>query len=332
MRNKNIDLIKGVALIFVILVHSLIYTGFYDRTIVGLNDAFYVFLRSVFISCVPLFIMTTGFLMNKHEPSKKYYKNIIKVIVTYVIVSIIQTIIKSNDLPIKLIIKDIFNFSGANYSWYVKMYFGLFLLIPFLNILFINLKKKEKQSLILTLIVMSSLTAFKGPGINSLVPNWWNLYPLIYYFLGAYLRCYNKLELKWDFKILLVMLMFNTLFNFTNSYNETFIGLELNNYMSIFVITSSYYMFKVLLNIKYSGNKIIEILSKHSLTIYLMSYIFDINVYNKISFINNYFLQMILGSLIVLILSTFISILMDKIIKTVLDKTIHKTYDKIMLK
>ena len=318
-RNKNIDLIKGLALIFVILVHSLRYTGFYQREITGLNDIFYIFLRTIFVNCVPLFLLATGYLMNKHVPNKKYYKGITKVIITYIIISIIQTTIVNYDtLTLKLIINDIFNFTGAYYSWYVKMYIGLFLLIPYLNILYKNLKKPEKQGLIIILIIMSSLTAFKTTEIESFLPDWWNIYPLIYYFLGCYIKEYNNKNN--NFKLLIAILLFNTLFNYIISCFGNFKVIMLNDYMSIFIIASSYFMFKILLNIKYKGNKIIEILSNHSLTIYLMSYIFDLYIYKNIAIMNITILELIIGSTIVLILSTIISLIIDKVIKIVLNK------------
>ena len=332
MRNKHIDLIKCIALLFVILVHGLIYTGFYQRTIVGVNDAFYIFLRTIYINCVPLFLITTGYLMNKHTINKKYYKNIIRIIVTYIIISIIQTIVvKYSDLSINLIIKDIFNFTGANYSWYVKMYIGLFLLIPYLNIISNNLDKKQFKGLIATLIIIGSLPAFSYFGINSFLPNWWNIYPLIYYFMGIYIKKYNKINIKKDYIILSIILIFNTLFLFIISYKEIFRNSLLSDYMSIFVIASSYFIFKLLLNIKYKPNKFVEILSKHSLTIYLMSYIFDLYVYKSLSIIDITIIRMFVSGIIILILSTITSLIIDKIIKILLDKTLHKIYDKYII-
>ena len=86
----------------------------------------------------------------------------------------------------------IFNFTADEYAWYIEMYIGLFLLIPFLNIMYEGLKtKKNKQYLILTLLIMVSIS----PIINfitvrnvklEIIPNWWNsIYPLVYYFIGC---------------------------------------------------------------------------------------------------------------------------------------------------
>ena len=39
-----------------------------------------------------------------------------------------------------------FDFTAAQYAWYVEMYIGLFLLIPFLNLIYNNLKSQRQPS------------------------------------------------------------------------------------------------------------------------------------------------------------------------------------------
>ena len=62
------------------------------------------------------------------------------------------------DLTIKSIILNVLNFSAAPYSWYIEMYLGLFLLIPFLNIVYNAMpSQKSKIWLILTFVILTSL-------------------------------------------------------------------------------------------------------------------------------------------------------------------------------
>ena len=61
----------------------------------------------------------------------------------------------------------VFGFSSAPYAWYVEMYIGLFLLIPFLNGAYHSLTSKgQKRALICTMIVIAAL------------PNILNVYPI----------------------------------------------------------------------------------------------------------------------------------------------------------
>ena len=52
----------------------------------------------------------------------------------------------------------VFDYTTANYAWYIEMYIGLFLLIPFLNLAYNNLpSRKSKLVLLVTLIGLTSL-------------------------------------------------------------------------------------------------------------------------------------------------------------------------------
>ena len=75
-RNINCDFLRIIALLFVISVHSLLYIGFYDTvndgpTMILLNIA-----RCLFITCVPIFMILSGYLMSKKEFNRKYLQKI----------------------------------------------------------------------------------------------------------------------------------------------------------------------------------------------------------------------------------------------------------------
>ena len=75
-RNINIDLIKCIAVFSVISVHFFLNTNFYNTPVVGNKMYIAVFFRTLFMICVPLFIITTGYLMKNKELNKKYYENV----------------------------------------------------------------------------------------------------------------------------------------------------------------------------------------------------------------------------------------------------------------
>ena len=79
----------------------------------------------------------------------------------------------------------IFNFTACPNAWYLEMYIGLFLLIPFLNIIYNNIQeKKYKDILIIVLLLLTSLealtTALKIQDINlNIFPDYWTIiYPI----------------------------------------------------------------------------------------------------------------------------------------------------------
>lgn len=280
-RNINIDLIKCIAVFSVISVHFFANTGFYDKVVLGNNMYVAVFFRTLFMICVPLFMITTGYLMKNKTLSKKYYLGISRVLITYVLASLIylgyRAIYFGEPFGIKHIVRCIVEFDIAN-AWYIKMYIGLFLLIPFINLIYNNLKvKKQKQILIITMLI---LTSFQGIfNIKySLIPDWWiGIYPLTYYFIGCYLKEY-KVNIK-PFKnilLLLFCLLISSLINIYISKGNTFVWGIHNEYSSILNVSTSVLIFILITNLDLQKlniklKKIITKLSELSLGLYLTS-------------------------------------------------------------
>ena len=119
-----------------------------------------VVMRTLFSVCVPLFMLLTGYLMSKKELSKKYYSGITKTLVVFVISTlacmIYKNIAQGDVFDLKSFILGTLDFTGSNYSWYIEMYIGLFLLTPFLNLAYGKLKsKKQKQVLLVTAVFLT---------------------------------------------------------------------------------------------------------------------------------------------------------------------------------
>lgn len=309
-RDYRLDIIRIFALFCVISVHFFLNSGFYEQIMLGKRMYIMYILRTACMICVPLFIILTGYLMNKKTLSKNYYKGIIKTIGIYFLASLACLIYKIFFLNISFsfleLIKQLLGFSLSNYAWYIEMYIGLFLLIPFLNLIYNNLKsKKEKQILLITLFILTSipmaLNSFNlNPELNSkmffnntgiytkIFPYWWiSIYPITYYFTGAYLNEYklNISKIKNILLILITAFIFGT-YNFLCYKNSLFIWSPNQEYGSLQNTLLSILTFNLLLNINFnkmpkSIKFIVKHLSTYSLGAYLVSYIFD-SIFYKI--------------------------------------------------
>ena len=349
-RNIKLDVIRITSLIFVIGIHFFAYTGFYTEKSTSKIYYSMFILRSLFITCVPMFIILTGYLMNKKELSKKYYKGIIRVLFIYLICSIIYSLFLKyyfkSDMNLFIFIKNLLSYNGTKYSWYIEMYIGLFLLIPFLNIMFNNLKtEKEVKILLITLAFLtglpslinilsfSSKTCFISPGKCSdyfqILPSWWSMiYPLFYYFLGSDLKKYEfKISFKLNLILLIVMLIIDSIFNIYRSHNTVFIWGTWNDYCSLSVMIISALLFNLFLkiNIKINNksiNIILKTLSDACLGAYLLSCIFDKIFYNlldkKVIFFNSKVKYIITMIFIIFICSISFSIIINDIYKLIL--------------
>ncbi len=223
-RNVNMDIIRIVALIFVPSVHFFLHNGFYSQTVDNPQMVIMTFMRNLFLLCIPLFLLLTGYLQGnkKIEPNGKYFLKIFKFVIPYLIIMTFDLIYIVNVLHkispqnsdwqygVKKYIENYTSFT--HYSWYVEMYIGLFMLIPFLNLIWQNLKnKKQERILVITMFILmiapsifnyyqfdaENIMACTSDDYWSLFPNWWaGVYPLAYYFTGAYLA-----KNKDDFKL-----------------------------------------------------------------------------------------------------------------------------------
>lgn len=143
-RNSALDIIRITALYCVVSVHFFLNNGFYAQPVIGTRMYIMTVLRTMFMVCVPLFIILTGYLMNKKELSRRYYWGITKTIGIYLLAGLVclsyQKFIQNIDISFGMVIGKLLNFTAAPYAWYIEMYIGLYLLIPFLNPVYHNVK------------------------------------------------------------------------------------------------------------------------------------------------------------------------------------------------
>ena len=160
-RIVQMDLIRLIALFCVNSVHFFLHCGYYKLEIDNLQMYLMTIIRSASTIGVPLFMILSGYLLRSKRIESYKYSKIIRIIVIYILASIANILYKHIFLgyysTLKDAIKSIFDFSGANYSWYVEMYLGFFLLIPFLNVVWNGIDKRKRKILIVSLIFLTAL-------------------------------------------------------------------------------------------------------------------------------------------------------------------------------
>ena len=89
MRNKveknkkiiGLDIIRVIAVISVLCVHFFLNTKYYQTSINGIGMKLQYIVRNIFMICVPLFIILTGYLNKKKEYNKEFFKGLIEVLI-----------------------------------------------------------------------------------------------------------------------------------------------------------------------------------------------------------------------------------------------------------
>ncbi len=310
-RDINLDIIRIVAFIFVPGVHFFLHNGYYSNTVDSPKMIIMTFMRTLFLLCIPLFLLLTGYLQGnkKIEPCKKYYLKITKFLVPYLIIMTMDLIYILKVLGWKYSIREyVENFTSyTHYSWYVEMYIGLFLLIPFLNMIWQNTTtKKQEYFLIATLFVLTILPTFfnayefdaadgrwfaaGNKDYWKLFPGWWTgSYPICYYFVGAFLaRHKNDFRIKPIYALLIFLACWGIFGTYVvaRCYNGTASVFNWTNYNSVGIFLMGVTLFIFLNSISFKKvpvfvSRSLGRLSDLTFGAYLCSWMLDQYIYSQ---------------------------------------------------
>jgi len=290
------DIIRVLATLLVMTTHSIAYLGPMNTGIHSLKWTAYVIIRFAALACVPLFMLLTGYLNRNKKLTGSYFKGILPVVISYIIISALSAIYANHsghavfDIPGG--IRAVLDFSANGYAWYVEMYIGLFLLIPFLNILFDALGTfKNRMLLCVILCCMTTLPAafesFRVGGIAlDIIPEYWEAaYPLAYYFIGAMIAEYKpklKKRVSIPLAVLAVLIPSGLCWIFSSPENG-YAWYMMNGFSCITTGAMAVTMFLVFYDVTLPRPiaAVFGELSACSFEMYLFSYIADLFLYSK---------------------------------------------------
>ena len=299
-RELGLDILRTIAIIFVISVHFFLNNGFYSQRMDGFSMWAAGCFRWLFYTCVPLFLLITGYLRANDRPSKKYYSGLFRVVISWLIISLINIIFRigyyGTEKSIVQWIGDILDFKAANYSWYVEMYIGVFLLLPFINLAFNSLENKKGHQLMLASVcALTFLPSLMngwviGESTLNLIPNYWTaLYPFGYYIIGSYIRKYPP-RLPCGLCLLLagILCVFKGILTYITAEGQKFGDGVGGGYsdgvvclISILIFLAFYRVSGIALKgFGRSVAKILRFIAAVSFDAYLISWIFDVPLYD----------------------------------------------------
>ena len=235
--------------------------------------------------------------MNK-TISKQYYKGCIRVLVAYLFFSIITILFRKYwldvDFSFRHIIGSILRFNAVPYGWYIEMWIGLFLLTPFLNMMYKAVPtQRQKQILILTLCALTALPySFNQYGWH-LVPGFWEIcYPLTFFFIGSYIHEYKPRIDSWKlWLVILLLCLINPICSILIGQSHTFIRKDGGRW-GVFgtIVAIAFFLLFDQADFKSPVlRKSLTKISLLSLDMYLCCYIFDALVYPY--FMERYFVS-----------------------------------------
>ncbi len=200
-RQRGPDLLRALAAALVVATHALTITGVMDRNVGSPWFLPLVAVRYLALTCVPLFLLLTGYFSAEKKLSRGYFAGILPVLLSYTVIAVGclagKGLISGDFGTVQSNLYAFFSFTADPYGWYVEMYIGLFLLIPFLNLIHQSLDKRGLLTLIGVLLCLTALPPVAKSFLldgrwAAVLPDFFELlYPVTYYFIGVYFRRYQ---------------------------------------------------------------------------------------------------------------------------------------------
>lgn len=296
----GIDIVRIIAISSVILLHAISSVRSFEAPL-DMTEVFYLYLRNLAMAAVPLFLLITGYLQKNKTFTLAYYRGIIPVGMSYLVISILSLVTdKINGMVefniVTAIIK-ILDFSANGYAWYFEMYIGLFLIVPFLNMVYRGINTKSGK--IALIAILSFLTLFPDTVVGfspyydghggtialNIIPDFFkSLYPITYYFIGSFISEY-KPKMNFVIRIALAvaapLLPTLTILWFSNS-RASYAWYLFNGFQTIPVCLTAVAVFLAFYNtdIRFGWiKKGISVVAECAFEMYLVSYIVDNYVY-----------------------------------------------------
>ena len=238
-RKDGLDIIRTIAIALVILIHALgLSIDGYTFPIFGVSGFARIYLRRLCFACVPLFLMLSGYLnINKEGAVSIWKKSFPHLVGTYLFWSILalgfDIFILHSEFTKKSII-DILNYSCLwGRAWYMDLYFGVLMLMPFINKGWKALEKKEKSILLIVLFIISFVSKYIS-SVSSIFFNnethlvvisshFFNMSYLFYYLCGAYISEYGvKYKKILYFTIWQIILVLHSLYYMIIGYGKLY--------------------------------------------------------------------------------------------------------------
>ncbi len=251
--------------------------------------------------CVPVFVMISGALLldpRKQESLSIFYsKRLSKILIPILFWSIffscwtfLQGFIDGEPPTYIKLLGNLLRGLPYGHLWFLYMILGLYLFVPFLRIVFKDLKKKESDFLIISAFTMASINfiymSFHGVGGSVLFINWFLLY-IPFFLVGYFIRKdsrSNKILLWVTFASSSLITLIG--YYFVSTQDTSIADAYFHGYLSITVVPMSISVMYLLKswNTPIFNEPVSKKLSSLSFGIYLIHPIF-VEILNKTGYI-----------------------------------------------
>lgn len=206
-RNANLDLLRIFSMMLIILLHSVDHSGVLETADAG-TASMQLCVRFVYMLtqvCVNCYVLLSGYFLVKSKfRLQKLVALWMEVVFYSFIIKLIFMIVGYRPFSIGSLISCFMPVTTGRY-WFITIYFGLYLVSPFLNIAIHAMNKKQHTMLNVLLFFLFSVCVSIHPsiaGMNS-GAGWGIAWFIVLYFFAAWFRLYYKPNQRFVGKLLL---------------------------------------------------------------------------------------------------------------------------------
>lgn len=342
-KNVGIEELRILSMMFITGLHILGHGGIIEETkIFSVNYEIAWLLKCVCFCGVNCFAIISGYVMiGKNIRLSNILRLWFEIWFYSVLMSLGSSFWTGNTINIKQIINTVFPIVRKQY-WYTTVYFGLYFLIPYINLLFKRFSSKQIKKLIYSLFIIISIVPTLCSKDLMDVPTGSMFWLLFMFIIGAYIKYWGLSNLLpgriRNIKVGFSAYIFCTLFMWLSHFSlerisvllrgEVMYGAWFILYTSPFVVIQAVALVNIFIH-KIYQNKIYEQfiikLAACSLAVYLIqdNYYFKVNIgfgmFKKLAYINvALFIVMFICLLICVYILSFLvetirNFLMDKL-------------------
>ena len=279
-RNYNIEIMRVLSSIMVIVVHIANYYCEDFGRIIGKQYAFAYFINVCARVSVPCFFMISGaLLLDKQESVKKSIKRCVRYIKVLIIWSVIYYVYNRFFMGKDIDIKSVFISPTEKHLWYLYVLIPIMMMLPLLQQMCMNMKK-EHEVLFVSLGVWSILITCLGLEFyynNSFFGSRPQF--VILFFIGHLINKYKdkiRISNKILITVYITLSLLNTCFGVVMSYIKNAYCKYGTYYINPCIMVSSIAVFIFIIRmgegeiqLSKTSEKIIDVISKYSFGIYL---------------------------------------------------------------
>lgn len=215
-KNYNMELIRTVSFVMVVIVHV---TNYYCRAYADIGRGEYIFaliLDTVSRVCVPCFFMLSGaLLLSRDESLSKNGKRLTRFCIVLIFWSIVYYFFNTRYMGTAYDLKDVLQVPVEAHLWYLYAIIPIYLIMPFFKVMCSGMDKKMDRAFLVVGAVTTVFTYFLSFTQRETyldVPLFGDRSYMVYFFLGHFIFKYGD-ELKRHISLLLGIFLGSTALN-----------------------------------------------------------------------------------------------------------------------